>query len=108
LHSLSLKNITTVVSMTFPIDIENGLEWSVLNYSQILLEQLERDFDGFCNRFNAENVSHGERFRDGIIFNIHLSNEYYLIVFSEDRKVKGFQLVNALINEEINQEDKTA
>jgi hypothetical protein len=93
--------------MAFPIDIENGLEWSVLNYSQILLEHLERDFDGFCKRFDAEIVSHGERFRDGIIFNIHLSNEYYLIVFSEDRKLKGFQLVNSFINAEINQKDKS-
>jgi hypothetical protein len=62
------------------------------------LYHLENNFDDFCNVNDSNIVSHAEKFHEGIIFNIHLTEEYYLIIFSENQKVKKFEIYNRYIH----------
>lgn len=73
----------------------------VLEFSKIVLEHLERDFAGFCKKYNPYIVSHGERLRDGANFKIPLNSDYTLYITSDEQKITAFQIIERNLNYDI-------
>lgn len=88
-----------------PNDEPSDLFYCMLEYSKILIERLNRDFNKFCNDFDNCILCHGERYREEIVFAMHFIDDYYLIIESENYKVNKFELCNSSMNSLYPKED---
>lgn len=69
-------------------EVGTPLWWSVLEYSQILAESADRDFDKFCEMYDQYVKSHGE----GATFVFELTDDYTLYISTVEYKVEGLKV----------------
>jgi len=73
----------------------------ILDLAKSRLNLLEEDFIKFCNVYNSSIISHAEHLSEGVVFKINLDNKYYLIIKSENQKVKSFEVFNSDIHNDL-------
>lgn len=73
----------------------------VVSFTQIVLEHFNRDFLGFCRKYEPYIVSHGERLREGVNFKIPLTSDYTLYITSDEQNITAFQIIEKTLNLEI-------